>query len=260
LPLAAVAFYVVPYSLAEKTWMGVGNVTSVIFPSASELSAMGANEKLRELYVRATKMVILAALPVTVVLLGLAEQILHYWVSSEFAEHGTVILQLLASGFLFNTLCHVPSVVAMGIGRPWIAARYSLINAVLNVAGFLLLIPRYGAVGAAWGFFLSQLVLVLPYVWEVNRLLAVSWRSLISTAYLRPLTCGLGTVALLAILRPCVDSLLKVFLCCGAGLSAYALLAVVFAIDRRERSGVFAQLLRVFRSRSHGAETTGASG
>lgn len=49
LPIAAVAFYVVPYGLANRTSLGVGNITSVVFPSASELSSKKEPEKLREL-------------------------------------------------------------------------------------------------------------------------------------------------------------------------------------------------------------------
>jgi O-antigen/teichoic acid export membrane protein len=248
LPIAAVAYYVIPYSLAANTWTGVGNITSVIFPSASELSAMQANEKLRELYLRATKMVVLVGLPVTVILVVVPRQILQYWVGPEFAQHGALTLQLLAGGCFFNILAHVPMVVSQGIGRPWIAAKYSLINGVANLGLFLLLIPRLGVVGAGLSFFLSQVLIAPPYVWEVNRQLSVSWWSLISSAYLRPLACALGATAFLVILRPYIDSLPKLLLYCGFTISAYGLLALVYAIDRREKMGIFEQALSALRS------------
>jgi O-antigen/teichoic acid export membrane protein len=247
LPIAAVAYYVVPYSLAERTWMGVANITSVIFPLASELSAMQAREKVRELYLRATKMVVLAGLPVTVVLLALPGQILHHWVGPDFAVRGALTLQLLAAGFFFNVLANVPFVVVQGIGRPSISAKYSLLNGAVNLVLFLLFIPRYGIVGAGVGFFVSELLVMPLFIWEVNRILDVSWASVAIRAYLRPLICGSVTFALLWICRSYADSLVKLIFLCGVALCAYGLVALAGAMDKRERTGIYQQIFRILR-------------
>ena len=245
LPISAVAFYAVPSMLAEKTATGVGNVTSVIFPSTSELSAMKAAERLRELYVRATKVVILAGLPVTAILLALPSQVLRWWVGPDFAARGALPLQLLAAGFMFNILGHVPFVVSQGIGRPAVSARYSLLNALINLAFFLVLIPRYGIAGAAGGFLLSEALVMPAFIWETNRVLSVSWFSLISRAYLRPFACGLTAFGILCALKPYTNSLPRLIACCAVGGVIYALLAFVAAIDTRERVGIYEQAVSV---------------
>jgi O-antigen/teichoic acid export membrane protein len=247
LPIAALAFYVVPYSLAEKTSLGVTNITSVIFPSASELWTRQDLGKLRELYLRAKKMVLLAGLPVTVILLAVPNEILRYWVGPEFALRGATTLRLLAAGYFVNILGHVPFVVAQGIGRPWISAKYSLLNGAANLLLFLLLIPRYGIAGAAMAFFLSQALVIPPFIWELNRVLGVSWRCVALRAYFRPLVCGAGALALLWMCRSYAGSLTKLVFLCGIALCAYALAAFAGAIDKRERAGMldhFALLLR----------------
>ena len=248
LPVAAVAFYVIPYSLADKAPLIVGNITSVIFPSASELSAREAHGKLRELYVRATKMTLLAGLPVTVILLAVPDQLLHYWVGAEFAARGSLTLQLLVAGFFFNILARVPYTVAQGIGRPWISANYSLLNGVANLVLFLLLIPRYGIVGAGAGFLISQILVMPVFIWEVNRRLGVSWWQLISGAYVRPLACGIGAFALALLLRAWVVSLGGLTLLCAATLGAYALAAFFAGIDSRERIGIYSHVFQILRS------------
>jgi len=253
LPITAVAFYVIPYSLAEQTPLGVGNITSVIFPAASELLTMGETGKLRELYLRATRMVLLAGLPVTVILFIFPRQILYYWAGAEFASQGARTLQLLAGGFLFNIMAHVPFVVAQGIGRPWISAKYSVINGAVNLVLFLLLIPRYGVVGAGAGFFLSEILVMPLFIWEVNRTLGLSWRQVVSKAYARPLACGLGAMGLAWALRAQADSLLKLILFCGVALCGYALLALFGGIDHRERTGVYTQVFQIFRMRGGSA-------
>jgi O-antigen/teichoic acid export membrane protein len=247
LPIAAVAFYTIPYSLAEKTSMGVGNITSVIFPSASELSARQDAAQLRQLYLRATKMVVLAGLPVNIILLAVPAHILRFWVGREFAARGALTLQLLAGGFFFNILAHVPFVVAQGVGRPWISAKYSLLNGLVNLGLFLVLIPRFGILGAGAGFFLSE-VLVMPlFIWEVNRVVGVSWWQVVSCAYCRAWLCGLGGVVLLWVLRPYANSLVMLLGCCGVALLAYAALALAGAIDSRERAGIYQHLMNTLQ-------------
>jgi O-antigen/teichoic acid export membrane protein len=249
LPIAAVAYYVVPYSLAEQTCLGVGNITSVIFPSASELSAMQALDKVRELYLRATKMVVLAGLPVAVVLLVVPGQILRYWVGADFAVRGALTLRLLAAGFFFNILAHVPFVVAQGVGRPWISAKYSLLNGAANLVLFLALIPHHGIVGAGMGYFVSEALVMPVFIWEVSRLLQVSWPQLFSQAYLRPFACGGVALAALWVCRPHVNSLLTLVLACGIALGLYGLAGFATALDHRERTGICTQVLNTVRFR-----------
>lgn len=253
LPIAAVAFYVIPYSLAERTWMGVGNITSVIFPSISELSSMQAQEQVRELYIRATKMVLLAGMPVTIILLGLPTQILQYWVGAGYAARGALTLQLLAGGFFFNILAHVPYVVAQGINRPWISAKYSLINGTANLILFLVLIPRNGIVGAGVGFLVSEAMVMPLFIWEMNRLLNISWGSMIVRGYVRPLACGLGAFGALSFFRSFVDSLPRLIIAVGLTLTVLLAMALGIAIDRRERDGMLRQAWHFLRWRKNPA-------
>jgi O-antigen/teichoic acid export membrane protein len=242
LPISAVAFYAIPYSLAEKTSMGVGNITSVIFPSASELLSMQAHQKVQELYIRASKMVLLAGMPVTILLLAIPAQILGYFVGKEYAVEGALPLRFLAAGFFFNILAHVPYVVAQGIDRPWISAKYSMINGLANLALFLTLIPRYGIVGAGMAFLISQAVIMPLLIWEVNRLLGISWASLLLRSYLRPLACGAAVFGLLWLSRSHASSLLNLVFIAASVLAVFAVLALAGAIDARERTGIYEQL------------------
>lgn len=245
LPVAAVAFYVIPYSLAERTWMGVGNITSVIFPSASELSSQQDGGKVKELYVRASKMALLAAMPATLLLLGAPEQILHYWVGPEYALRGALALQFLAGGFLFNIAVHVPYVVAQGVDRPWISARYSLLNGIANLVLFLVLIPRFGILGAAAAFFVSEVAIAPLFIWEVNRAVGVPFQRLVREAYLRPLCCGIAWCLLLRAFASRASSLADVLLYGTLAVCGYGVLAFASAIERRERAVIFEQIVRL---------------
>ncbi len=236
LPMAAVAFYTIPYSLAEKTVAATGNITTVVFPSVSGLSSAPETAKLRELYLLATKMVAVVGLPVAVVLLVLAEPILHFWIGPDFSAHGALVLQLLALGFLFNICGYVPFVVAQGVGNPWIPAKFSLLNAGANVLLFILLIPRYGLCGAATAFLVSQALIIPLLVNAVNRRLDVSWKSVLLRGYFPPAACALFSTGVLLLLRSRVESFWSLAGACGIALAGYGAAILLVALDSQERT------------------------
>ncbi len=247
LPISVVAFYAIPYSLAERTSMGVASVTSVIFSLASELSAMREQARLCELYLRATKMVLLVGLPVTILLVAIPGQILRYYVGAEYANQGAFALQLLAGGFLLNILARVPFAIAQGIGRPWISAKYSVWNAAVNLVCFFIFIPRLGVLGGALGFLISEILVMPLFIAEVNRLVGVSWWVVITRAYLRPFICGFIGLVLLWVLRSYADSLWVLVLYSLLALSTYGLLAFLVALDDRESLGIRTYLSSLWR-------------
>lgn len=238
LPLAAVALYTIPYSLAEKTTLAVGNLTSAIFPLASELSTMPGAEKLKELYLRASKMVLLAALPGMVVLLFLANPVLRFWVGPEFAEQGTVALQLLTLGFFLNILGHVPFTIAQGAGRPLLSAKFSVLNAVVALLLFKLLIPRYGIDGAAAAFLISEMLVIPLFVHSVNRFLGVGWKSLVLRAYLPAAVCGTLASVVLTVIASRVSSLAGLVAAVCLALIFYAIAVLVCGLDSQERAQI----------------------
>jgi O-antigen/teichoic acid export membrane protein len=252
LPLSAVTFYAVPYMLAEKSGVAVSNITSAVFPLSSQLSSARDEARLRELYLRSTKMVVLFAIPVVITLVALSAPVLRWWVGAEYAIKGSLVLELLAIAFLVNTAGHVPYVIAQGLGSPWVSAKYSLLNGVVNVFLFVLLIPRFGIAGAAAGFLISEVLVIPLLIRRVNLALRVSWRALILRSYLRPAGCGVVGLIALWELSGHVRSLPTLALFCSAGIAVYVTLTLTLGIDKRERDGVVAHLLRLARPH-HGA-------
>jgi len=247
LPLAAVTLYTIPYSLAEKTTLAVGNLTSAIFPSASELSAMPGTGRLKELYLRASKMVLLAALPGMLVLLFLAGPLLRFWMGQEFAKQGTVALQLLTLGFLLNILGHVPFTIAQGAGWPSLSAKFSILNAAVALLFFSLLIPRYGIDGAAAAFLISEILVMPLFVHSVNRRLGVGWKSLLLRAYLPAGVSGIVASVVLVFLGSRVSSLPGLIAAVCLALILYATAVLVCGLDSQERAQIQFRLSLIWK-------------
>ena len=244
LPVAYVAFYVVPSALCFKIWALVGNVTSVTFPAASALAAASEPARLRELYLRASKMVFaLAGLP-ALALAVTSDRFLGEWINAEFARQGALALELLSCGVLVNCLMHVPDTLANGLGRPAIPAGFNVAETILKFGLFFALVPRFGVAGAAAAYVAAQILLAPWFVGTANRLVRVGWREWCARVC-RPVLVPLaGGLAALALWRPYTASRVSLVAALLSAAAIYALLGIFFILDGRERAACFALVER----------------
>lgn len=239
MPLAAVTFYTLPYSISEKAAVGVANITSVVFPFTSELHSMGAHDKVHELYLRATKMMTLVTLPITAILIAVPGPILRYWLGPEYAVQGALALRLLGGATFLTALSGVPTVTSLGVGEAWVPAAFAFASSVINLLANFLLIPRYGIDGAAMAALLPQAVVVPVFVYVVTRMLKFSLWELFSHGLLRPLVCASVQMALLFMFRRYIDNLVTLGALCFLSLCVYGVLSVFGAVTKEERIALF---------------------
>lgn len=239
LPLAAVTFYTLPYSISEKASMGIGSITLVVFPFTSELHSMGAHDKVHELYLRSSKILTLLTLPITVILLTVPGQILRFWLGPEYAAQGTVTLCLLGAATFLGAVGAVSTVTSLGVGQAWIPAVFAFASSVINLVSNFLLIPRYGINGAALACLLPQAVVIPVFVYVVARMIKFPLWELFSHGLLRPLMCASVQVAILFAFRRHVNNLATFGLLCLVSVCVYGVLSLFGAITREERSALF---------------------
>jgi O-antigen/teichoic acid export membrane protein len=239
LPLSAVTFYTLPYTISEKAAVGVANITSVVYPFTSELHSMGSHDRVHELYLRSTKILTLITLPLCVILMAIPGPILLYWLGPEYAAQGAIALSLLGAATFLNAASGVATVTSLGVGRAWMPSFFAIAASVVNVIANFVLIPRYGINGAALGALLPQ-ALVLPiFVYVVTHQLKFSSRELFSHAFLRPMICGFLQFLVLLVFRRYVDSVITLVMLGLASLAIYGLAALYGAITREERNFIF---------------------
>jgi O-antigen/teichoic acid export membrane protein len=147
--VAAVAYYATPYEAATKLCIIPTALASVLFPAFS-VSSRTDTETAQLLFTRAVKVIYLALLPLSLIIIFFANDILEVWLGSEFAEESTLVLQLFGLGVFYNSLAHVPFAFIQGHGRPDITAKIHLLEFPLYIAMVLLAIKYYGIKGAAF--------------------------------------------------------------------------------------------------------------
>jgi len=239
MPLAAVTFYTLPYSISEKAQVGVANITSVVFPFTSELHSMGAFDKVHELYLRSTKILMLVTLPLTAILVMLPGPILRYWLGPEYAAQGAVALTLLGLATFMNAASAIATVSSLGVGQAWLPAASAFVASAISLAANLVLIPRYGINGAAMAALVPQVVVVPVFVYVVTKMLKFSLWELISHGFLRPLLCAGIQAGILFLFRSSVNSLFSLALLCLLSLCVFGVLSLFGAITREERKALF---------------------
>lgn len=234
-PVSSVAFYGIPYTIGVKLWSLLGNISSIIFPAASALDAIGQREHLRELYLRSIKILAAVGAFPALALCVFAREFLFYWIGTAFSEHGALVLRLLILAFFANALAHIPWTVLQSLGHVSTTARFSVVYAACNVFLFILLIPFWGINGAAAGFLSAQLLTVPWLIDKCNRKLQVTWRVLVARSYAPVLMVSfIGTLIGMA-MKPFVFSLVSLALVVTLGLAVHLALTVIFVLDRKER-------------------------
>jgi O-antigen/teichoic acid export membrane protein len=163
LSIGAVGVYAVPAIACQRILQLLGEVAAPMYP---RMSAARDDSARREVLVRGSRLVALAAAPMTAVLLVLAEPILRTWIGGDqgllVAREATGAFRLLAGAMFLQAVVVVAGLYCESIQRPVVNNSFTVLGAVVLVPAVLLAIPRYGIAGAAGAVLLMSLVQSIP--------------------------------------------------------------------------------------------------
>jgi O-antigen/teichoic acid export membrane protein len=148
--VSQVAYYAIPANIVSRL-LNVGALfNSFVFPRAVTLHAVGDLVALRALYVKASRYTFLLLVPVLVPLLLFTPELLTLWLGETFSESAQLTTRILLVAFFVATVSITPSQLYNGMGNSRIGAIYATIGSLINVTLCLILIPIFGAAGAAF--------------------------------------------------------------------------------------------------------------
>lgn len=190
-----VAVYAVPYSLLQYSWMLPSAVTAAFFPVFTDRLRHDPDRARYQLFLL-VRLFFLLSVPGAILLGVGAEPILTTIFGTKYAESGrtlgilAVVVVLTAQNYVlwYGILArkkegYVVAVQAAGLG----------LNAALNV----ILIPSFGAEGAASALVASELVVTAGQAWLVNRwVFPIPWAGIFGRVLLGLATAA-GAVALI---------------------------------------------------------------
>jgi O-antigen/teichoic acid export membrane protein len=120
-----------------------------LFPKISELQSEDNSEQISSVFNNTTKWIFTTTTPAFLIIMAKPELILFVFNPEYIAPNVITTLQLLATGVFLHAILGPNGEALLGFGRSKIVVLSNTVAVVANLGLNLLLIPRYGAAGAA---------------------------------------------------------------------------------------------------------------
>lgn len=176
LPLAAVAHYVTPFELVTKLTFISASIFAAVFPAFAATISTDP-DRMRHLYGRSIRTVVIAVFPMVLGAVALAHEILRIWIGPSLPTDSAIVLQWLAVGIFVNSIAQAPYAALQGAGRPDLTAKLHLSELPLYAVGLWFLTVKFGLQGAAIAWTLRVTVDALALLVVARRTLGLPMAS-----------------------------------------------------------------------------------
>jgi O-antigen/teichoic acid export membrane protein len=206
LPLKIFSFYAVASVLSGALYTLSTPICAAFYPSFTTYLTRGDQDGLWRAYHQAAQLMAVVMGSAAIVLAIFADTALHAWTGDLTITTGaTPLLRVLALGTLLNGLVGVPYQLQLASGWTSLTTRLNVVAASILVPALYLVIPRHGAMGAAWIWVLLNIGYMAFDVHLMHRrlLLTEKWRWY-KQDVMKPIAAGTATAVVihLAIPRP----------------------------------------------------------
>lgn len=228
--------YAVPASVLSRVQSLPAAASAALVPVMGGLHTHEGHEIAARLYLRASRTLIGLIVPAYALLFCLMPQFLSLWLGGSFGDTSVWPARLLVAAQGVALFSYLPVSVAAGRKDGWWHSAAAWLQALICLALWPWMIPRWGLLGASLGGLLAQTASTALFVTLVHeRLLGLTW-----TRFARE-TLGpaaAGSIVLLALawpLRVRVTGWFSFFALCAAAGACYTIIFwhLLPAEDRR---------------------------
>jgi O-antigen/teichoic acid export membrane protein len=163
LNVTEVAIFAVGLKLAQVAQATQTPLQAIFMPHAADLDRNADPSQLRALLVQGTRITLLAAVPVSIVLVLLSENIVNLWVGDGYHTAAIVLIYLGIAGGL-GALTSTAWQILAGMGKVKLSAGIANFEAAVNLAASLILGHMMGPAGVALGTLIGVALVDLPVV------------------------------------------------------------------------------------------------
>jgi len=153
---ATAGAYALCTNLANKTLSAVVALSAFAYPHAAGLHAQGDAARLAGLLQALDRAVIVIVAPLLLPGLLLAGPFLSLWLGGYGTAELATVFRILWCGFAINAFSVPVGTVLAAHGIAGLAARFAWLTALIVMSGILLLVPLWGARGAALAMLLGM--------------------------------------------------------------------------------------------------------
>jgi O-antigen/teichoic acid export membrane protein len=151
LSLEAFAYYALAGVVTSMLPRLTGPITSAFYPRFTELAARNDDASLRAVYHQGAQLVTVLMGAAAIVLMVMGDRALLLWTSdAELTWHVAPLLTVLTLGTLLNSLMWMPYQLQLAHGWTSLTVKVNSMAVAILVPAIIWVVPRYGAIGAAW--------------------------------------------------------------------------------------------------------------
>lgn len=176
LSMSELTYYAVPGGVLDRLQTPSAMVSTALMPVLSEVGRVEGKDHLARVYVRSVRALFALLAPALGLLFVLMPQLLGLWINPAFGKHAEVAARLLVVEQTFAIVFLGPKAAAGGLdgGHYNSVAMWS--QALISLALWPVLIPRWGIAGAAAGALVAQAVATLYFLHATHRhLIHLAW-------------------------------------------------------------------------------------
>ncbi len=239
---AQLTYYSVPGSIATKISSVSTTLSTVLFPITVNLHSLNNIEKIKKLYIRSMRLILILSSAISLSIIFNAEKILLYWLDKSFVSQSlTVLILLVLTNFilaLFNPLSNL--LIAMGKMKFLTIGSFTM--AIINLISLLILLPRYGINGAAFSYLISVLMIFAMFSYAEKKYFNIQKNANKKTAFRLLLTTVPFFIIIKLAISPLITSLLSLIILGPSSVIIFMLLYKILGFVEKEDQ----QVLNVF--------------
>jgi O-antigen/teichoic acid export membrane protein len=167
---AAAGLYTAVSGVANKLIGLIAALAAATYPRVSALHAAGNQLSVAGLYSIASRMLVTLSVALGVIGIALAERFLTLWLGTNVSADLVTAFRLLIGGYVLASTSVVASNVLSGQGNARRGAWFAAMGGVITVLAGVLLIPRFGLVGAGLACVIGMAQAVAFDAWVAREL------------------------------------------------------------------------------------------
>ena len=164
----AIAFYSIAFNIVLILVSLASLFAAVIFPVLSNFHGAGDRQGVQNIYNKSIKAVFIFYLPLCIFFIANAKPLVALMYSSEYSAVSPLLIILLVST-LFSALGIIFANVILAVNRADIQAKYVTLQAAVNIVLDFVLIPQFGATGAALANSAIRIASFFVWLWIVQK-------------------------------------------------------------------------------------------
>ena len=234
-----IAFYNLGFNIAQKMVMLIPfTFWKVLFPAMSHYFGSGDHDKVKRIFFLSTRYLAFVSFPIATAGAILAWPLLFHLYGHDFTGAQRA-LQIILLSSVFLCLANPGSTILYGYEKQAFIYKFGAILAVFNITLDILLIPSYGAVGAAVAYGTTTIIASVGGLFYTCRTMHLSY-PIVSLAKIAFSSIIMGTVMMLITMK--YAELPGTLLAAGSGGMVYLICSLVLGTFEQEDYTVLASI------------------